>query len=352
MVLPKIYRGNDKTFWLADWEQHYENAGTAGARTTVPTAAMLNGDFSFGGQTSPRPLTIYNPYSTRLEGSTWVRDPFPGNVIPKSLFDPAVQKFLAQDPFGKPNQAGIPGATGPTENLVANQVKQIRRIRWDGKIDHQFTPNHKIYGRYSQARHRAWKGDYQAQYNWRDIDPNAQPAPVDHYNGVISDMLILSPTTSNEFRAGYNRRERYETALTANGNWAQKLGIPRVDGATFPNFDLNNLVPGFNGSTANGLRSFQNVGEDFTVQDNVTHISGKHALKFGYELIRTRYNGTSGALPGGTYDFGATDAPFTPNTGNAIAAFLLGSVSSATFTQEFASWLPRWWSHQLYFQDD
>jgi len=27
-------------------------------------------------------------------------------------------------------------------------------------------------------------------------------------------------------------------------------------------------------------------------------------------------------------------------------------VTSATFTQEFASWLPRWWSHQLYVQDD
>jgi hypothetical protein len=27
-------------------------------------------------------------------------------------------------------------------------------------------------------------------------------------------------------------------------------------------------------------------------------------------------------------------------------------VTSATFTQEFASWLPRWWSHQWYVQDD
>ena len=52
---------------------------------------MYNGDFSFGGQTTPRVLPIYNPYSTRLEGNTWVRDPFPGNIIPKSLFDPAVQ---------------------------------------------------------------------------------------------------------------------------------------------------------------------------------------------------------------------------------------------------------------------
>ena len=170
-------------------------------------------------------FTIRSPLAWK--GTTWVRDPFPGNIIPKNLFDPAVQKFLALNPFASPNQAGIPARSGPTENLVENQIKQIRRIRWDGKIDHQFTPNHRIFGRYSQARHRAWKGDYQAQFAWRDLDPNAQHAPVDHYNGVISDMLILSPTLSNEFRAGYNRRERYETALTANGDWGTSTGHSR-----------------------------------------------------------------------------------------------------------------------------
>jgi len=350
--IPKLYRGNDKTFWLVGWEQHFENAGTSSARTNVPTDAMYNGDFSFAGQTNPRPLPIYNPLSTRQEGSTWVRDPFPGNIIPKSLFDPAVQKFLALKPFSAPNQAGIPGAQFPTENLVANQEKQIRRIRWDGKIDHQFTANHRMYGRYSQAHHRAWKGDHQAQFALLDIDPNAQFAPVEHYNGVLSDMLILSPSLSNEFRFGFNRRERYETALTAGGDWGNKLGIPRTDGSTFPNFNLGGAVRGLDGSQTAALRSFQNVGEDFTFQNNVTKISGKHTIKAGYELIRTRYNGTSGPLPGGTYNFGGTDAPFTPNTGNTFAAFLLGSVSSATYTQEFASWLPRWYSHQWYVQDD
>lgn len=114
-----------------------------------------------------------------------------------------------------------------------NQEKRINRIRWDGKIDHQFTSNHRMFGRYSQAYHRAWKGEYQAQFAWRDLDPNAQNAPVDHYNGVISDILILSPSLSNEFRGGYNRRGQQETALTANGDWGTKLGIPGIDGSTF-----------------------------------------------------------------------------------------------------------------------
>jgi hypothetical protein len=256
LTVPKLYKGRDRTFWLAGFERHFENAGSNSVRTTVPTAAMYNGDFSFGGQTNPRPLSIYNPFSTRLEGNTWVRDPFPGNIIPRNLIDPAVANFLAKNPFTPANEAGVATSTGPIENLVMNQIKHIRRTRWDGKVDHQFSANHKIFGRYSHARHRAWKGDYQAQFNWRELDPNAQPAPVDHINIVFSDMVILSPTMNNELRAGFNRRARYETALTKDQDWARQLGIPNVSGATFPYFNI--------GYGLAGLPSFQNVGEDFT----------------------------------------------------------------------------------------
>ena len=343
VIIPKVYRGTNKTFWLAGWEQHRENAGTAGARTQVPTEAMYGGDFSFGGQTSPKPLPIYNPYTTRLDGSTWVRDPFPGNMIPRSLFDPVALRFLGLKPFAAANQPGIANSTQPTENLIVNQIKQIRRKRWDVKIDHQFSATHKIYGRYSQAHHRAWRGDHQGQFAWLELDPNAQPAPVEHYNGVISDILILSPTLSNEFRGGFNRRESHLGALLSNADGA-KLGIPNTGGTTFPYFNI--------GYGITGLPVNDQIGEDFTFQDNLTKTTGKHTIKAGYELIRTRYNGTQGALSGGQFNFGGTEAPFTPNTGQPFASFLLGGVSSYTLQQENASWLPRWWSHQVYLQED
>ena len=42
----------------------------------------------------------------------------------------------------------------------------------------------------------------------------------------------------------------------------------------------------------------------------------------------------------------------TPNTGNAFAGFLTGSVTAATFTQRLQASLPRSWQHSLYIQDD
>jgi len=93
VLLPK-YNGRDKTFWLFGFQRHQELGATANSQTTVPNADMYNGDFSFNGQTSPKPLIIYNPFTTRLNGTTWVREPFPGNVVPKNLFDPVAQKFM------------------------------------------------------------------------------------------------------------------------------------------------------------------------------------------------------------------------------------------------------------------
>ncbi|MCU1258949.1 MAG: hypothetical protein JWO80_1834 [Bryobacterales bacterium] len=343
VILPKIYNGKDRTFWLFGWEKHVEIGGTSSAVTTVPTAAMYNGDFSFGGQSSPKVLPIYNPFTTTLVNGTYTRSPFPNNMVPRSLFDPAVQKFLAMNPFTTANQAGIPSATGPTQDLVMNQTKEIYRTRWDAKVDHQFTPNHRIFGRASVANHRAQKGDQQAQFAWRAIDPNSELQPVDEYNGVLSDMLILSPSMNNEFRAGYNRRALTQTALTDGKNWGQAFGIPNI-GSSFPNFNI--------GYGLAALGDYKNIGDDITIQDNFTRIEGRHTLKAGYELIRTRYDATVLSSPGGSYTFGGTEAPFTPNTGNTFASFLLGTVSSATFTQNLGSWLPRWSSHQFYLQDD
>ncbi|MGH8248453.1 MAG: TonB-dependent receptor domain-containing protein, partial [Gammaproteobacteria bacterium] len=73
---------------------------------------------------------------------------------------------------------------------------------------------------------------------------------------------------------------------------------------------------------------------------------------FGYEVVRTRYNALPAALLSGQYNMGGTDFPFRPNTGNAFASLLLGSVASAVFTANTGTWLPRWWHQALYVQTD
>ena len=339
VVIPKIYNGRNKTFWLSDYAINHEHTInlTVG---TVPTPEMFNGDFSFkdapGGG-----LPIYNPFSTRLVNGAWTRDPLPGNIVPKSLMDPVSLKFLALGIWNPPNQVGSPSRTGPSGNLqFVNTCRCLHRDRWDEKIDHQFSSNQKIFFRYSQGHHRGQNGDNFAK---AEFNASREINPTDDINGVISFTSIISRVTFNEFRIGYNRRassnpDRPESAKTA-------LTIPGVPAETFPYFNI-----GY-GIAAMGYT--RQVGEDKILQDNLTRIAGKHSLKMGYEMIRTAYSDKATSLPSGQYNFGGgASLPFAQNTGNDFAAFLMGVVTSATFTKQLAIFLPRQWDHELYFQDD
>lgn len=66
--------------------------------------------------------------------------------------------------------------------------------------------------------------------------------------------------------------------------------------------------------------------------------------------MRTRYHSLQATLPSGQYRRTGTELLFTPNTGNAFANLLLGTVGQGIFQQNQATWLPRWWSHDWYAQ--
>lgn len=346
VYLPKVYNGKDRTFWLFSYQRHHEKSSETSIVNT-PSLEMLAGDFDFGG----RGLPIYDPLSTRQDASgAWVRDPFPGNRIPTARFDPVAAKFLSYEPFVPPNAPGVMTTTGPVENLFTPSRYRSFRSRWDAKIDHQFSSLHKIYGRYSQNRHRRWSKRTSAMINWDLLNSEIVETPTDMVNIVVSDIYTFSPTLINEARLGGSRRHYTRNPESLGQDWARTLGIPNVDSQTFPDF-RNSSGSVFYDSMGPGGKA-QEVGEDITFQENVTKISGRHTIKFGYELVRTRFNSLTEALTSGQYRMGGTGYPFAPNTGNDFAAFLLGSVVRADFTNTMASWLPRWWQHGFYIQDD
>ncbi len=346
VYLPKLYNGKNRTFFLFGWQRHHEKYNQQ-VFADVPNDAMLNGDFSFNGLGFP----VHDPASTRLVDNRWVRDPFAGNIIPRSRFDPVATKFLSNQPWNRPNDLG--GAsfidrTGPHQNFGTESKYRSYRTRWDTKIDHVFNEKNRLFGRYSHVRNRAW-GNAIA-LNWTLLDGNRVMLPSDQINTVLSDTHVFTPTMILETRLGMNRRKESRTPLGVNENWGQQLGIPGISGETFPSFYNSGGGAFYDASMPRG--SYYQVTENFTWQENMTLIRGRHAIKTGYEMVRTRANTRAESLPAGVYRFGGTDMPFTPNTGNDFAGFLLGSVVRADFNTALANWLPRWWGHALYFQDD
>ena len=341
VYIPKLYDGRNKTFFLLGYAQHHERASD-GQTTQVPNLQQLSGNFTFGGLGYP----IYDPSSTRQQNGTWVRDPFPGNQIPQSRFDPVFTNFMSYDPWKQPNQAGFLTATGPQQNLTANRWKRVYNPWRNVKVDHQINPAHKFFVRWNYFLNTNKDRESQdISLNWDVITPG-----YDKWDDVstaygFSDTYTISPTTVNEFRINFNRYTGFNLPQADGQGWAAKLGIPNVPPDHFPTFA--NL--GF-GVSPGGYSHLSE--QELTISESLSKTIGRHTFKMGGDFSHSHGNNLNANLASGSYTFGGTEFPFQPNTGNAFASFELGAVSSATFTKNLATWLPQYWVDGLFVQDD
>src|SRR5262249_32015044 len=123
--------------------------------TTMTTADAMGRVFQRG--------QLFNPRSSRqitlANGTTrWIRDPYDGNIIPKTDFDPVALKMVANTTFMPlPNAPGQFNATGdPINNYVDSRSVKSDSDQVTTRIDHQFSPNDTIYGRFSYQDSRQY----------------------------------------------------------------------------------------------------------------------------------------------------------------------------------------------------
>jgi hypothetical protein len=360
--LPRLYNGKNRTFFLLGYRLDYDHE-TNYATVSAPTTDELNGNFTFGGIGQP----IYDPKTIACtaaagcaNGTGYTSTQFPGNVIPKSRFDPVAVKFLSLNPYATPNLPPTFTTTGPTNDFYSGNHYISDRQAYLGKIDQAITSNQKVFARYIWNKYRVIGSRNNVLYNWTAIDNTALgfglPEPIDERNIAFGYIDTISPTIINEFQLGYQRRNDTITPVTANQGWAATLGIPGVGPETFPGF----VASGSSSVawTANPGGGSRTINEDITIADNLTKVYGLHTFKFGYQGIRQRENDIAAAQPSGSYTFssnltgGYNGGSVLPNTGNSLAAFELGAVSSATFTTLLANYLPHWYLNQFYAQDD
>ena len=102
IVIPKLYNGKNKSFFFFAYEGNPNSVPAEGTVTTVPTAKERTGDLSellqFGSA-----YQIYNPHSIAFDGTSYVRQPYAGNLIPASSLDPVAQNIIAKY-YPLPNQ--------------------------------------------------------------------------------------------------------------------------------------------------------------------------------------------------------------------------------------------------------
>ena len=126
VVLPRVYHGQNRTFFFVNYEGLRERQGNTTTRTS-PTAAMLGGDFSALSN------IIYDPLSTAPNpaGGT-VRTPFAGNRIDPNRLSPQAaffNKYLTTAPTpGGPHLLALDGGgSGSTHGPLRPHVQASHR---------------------------------------------------------------------------------------------------------------------------------------------------------------------------------------------------------------------------------
>lgn len=353
-----------KAFFFFDYDQIVDHGGANAGKQTVPTAAVLGGDFS--GQ-----QIIYDP-TTQTMATDSAGNPYPvrqsflseygTNAIPSAMIDKvsaAFQNFYPTASKHIPNGTFLPGTLNSAGLLQNN---------WYSSVP-QSTPYRKFFGRLDydiKSTNRLTFSDTQSdtpvQYpsSVTSCPVNCQSGDVDNNNAQITDVWNISPTIVNEARFGYTRQLNFFADLSLGKGYASQLGWQFAKADTIPAIQfIRNYPYAWIQPSSNSVYK-EHV---FDPSDVVTMIRGKHILHFGGEILMYRDNSTAwGNTNAGTFQYsGAYTEQWTldssnvahanSSTGLEYADFLLGLSTnwSAGVTPEYGARLK---SPQMFFQDD
>lgn len=340
--IPKVYHGQNKTFFFFSLEGFRNRNGASNVTATVPTAEMYNGDFSKWVDAKGNQIPIYDP-TTQVTGANGVvtRTQFANNVIPKNLFNSAslqaLAVFQASGTLVPNAPTAIPGTVGyVSNNYIIGSGTNVQPVNKRSiKGEHVFSEKQRIAGYYGFDRESVTPGPE---------GPPTLPGLYTNYNDLqqATDVVRFSwdwgfsPTKLNHFYAGGNNwRQDHKPPQEYINGWKSKFCLPNVPDC---NDNLVNLFSGGTGNTYTTWGGQADNGSENTVyayNDDFTWIKGAHTIKFGGMYQVNHYNGLGRQCEAGCVGFSylETGKPGVTDPlqgGNAFASFLLGYADSGS----------------------
>lgn len=374
VVLPKIYDGRNRTFFFHNFERTKAKDFRSTTFTTLPLPEFKQGNFSrlfdpafTGNARSGSNLgndaagmgvrfgAVYDPSTTHAIGNVRVRDPFPGNIVPKNRWSPVSTSILdtvgIDDPLFNTLLNNMP-ALGTCCPVFDEKMLTI-------KADHNFSPLFRISGlvnRNFRERNNSPGG------RWGN--PPGRPTGVYQNQNTPGTMVRLSadwtvrPSILNHFATGYNRFGNINQSVYVDQDWPSKIGLKNVPGTHFPTLQFQGTPLQGGGIGAGGRLGSANRGAGFNgstiTQDDLTIIRGRHNFKVGWEYRAYYYNSRNKSGSGDFFfnPLQTAHPQFTNETGHSFASFLLGVVNSTSRAESPTNFGHRWRQNAFYFMDD
>ncbi|MGA8027288.1 MAG: carboxypeptidase regulatory-like domain-containing protein [Bryobacteraceae bacterium] len=335
----------DKLFYFGDAQLTRKLLGGS-ALVSVPTAADRTGDLSDWLAQGPQ-YQIYCPQPGNTPaGATALQASHAGMLDPNNQLSfcgplsPQAQAILNY--FPAPNTGG--GL--PYNNYSGNGTLSNNGNQWNTRWDYYLNEKSTFFGRYSYAGFTEQApgvfGNLAGGIDFNNAN-YAGSSQALNQSASAGWTYTKSATTINEFRFGY---VRYHVTDVPNGYGstpAAQAGIPGLNTSAvtsgLPTFAIQNPL-GAEEDLGYSLHNNQcncpltEFERQLQFVDNISHVSGKHSLKFGGDV---RY-ASNLRVPSDSHRAG--ELYFTGNTtallnkdgstsdGLALAGFLLGDVSS------------------------
>ncbi|MCU1260477.1 MAG: hypothetical protein JWO80_3362 [Bryobacterales bacterium] len=229
-------------------------------------------------------INVYDPLTTHACGAadncpgsvSYVRDRFPGNVIPLSRISPIGAKILSLYPAPNSNVGQL------QQNFFA--TGSVGRYGYDqpiGRWDHVFGPNDKFYALFSFQHGHEFR-------NNNGFPPPAQRGNITserQFQGYITDYThVFTPTSILDLRASFTRfTSFFPDGSDSFGFTYDQLGIknmpipPTVNRKTAPHIALDQY-PEIIGTSYSW-----NTDNQIDIEPSITQTHGKQTWHYGGE---------------------------------------------------------------------
>jgi hypothetical protein len=368
VYIPKILTGKNKLFFFDAFERTTRRQLiTASGPLTVPTPALLGGDFSAATNLTgaartvlydPQPggvpvtgPTAQNGYLLPQFRTTTFQSEYGCNCIPKSRQFPGSTTMLGllqpiSATITNPNyQNQLSGDYGSGSGTLA-----YNRNTNDAKITYNPSDRTSIFGRYSIEPFTVTDPQELGAAGGGTFDGGQPGAAAGRIQNVGLGMShVITPNMVIDADFGYTRQVTgaQSTIDIADGDFGLNvLGIPGTNGPGINYVGQPSLM--FTGWSAlgnsNGANPFLFRDNQFTTDVNLSWNIHKHATKYGftyYHFLLNHFQPTSGSginAPRGGFQFqgGMTVSTNTaslttaPNSYSSLADFLLGLPNNGT----------------------
>lgn len=212
----------EKLFFFADY-QGTRNRQQTIFNLTIPTARQQNGDFSevlgtqVGTDALGRPVyqnQLFDPATTRTINGVTVRDPFPGNIIPRSRWDAAAAKVAAL--YVQPTRSTL------AQNFATQQSSGLNQDQGDVRVDWQIGQHDLAFLRFSTSQPQTLVArPFPSSSNGGNLGQRST-----FYTVAIAETHTFSSNLVNDFRFGGLRGELLRLNVVRTSD---SLNIPNVN---------------------------------------------------------------------------------------------------------------------------